>query len=132
MYQAVQKLSVVMDKPARPRRRLHDHGRFMPHSASKSEATVRDPCAGGDETGGGPSAGRTGQPSAVDRLVEIPGIAHRGAEIILAEVGLDMTRFPTAARPNSVVAEVISGQPRRAAPDLSIELAAVATKSRWR
>jgi transposase len=55
------------------------------------------PPAGGDETGGGtPALARTGPPSAVDRLVEIPGIRARGAEIILAEVGLDMTRFPTA------------------------------------
>jgi len=34
--------------------------------------------------------------SAVDRLDEIPGIGPIAAAIILAEVGLDMTRFPTA------------------------------------
>jgi transposase len=34
--------------------------------------------------------------SIVERLDEIPGIDVRGAQIILAEVGLDMTRFPTA------------------------------------
>ncbi len=34
--------------------------------------------------------------SAVARLDEIPGIATRGAQIILAEIGWDMTRFPTA------------------------------------
>jgi transposase len=34
--------------------------------------------------------------SAIERLDEIPGIDVRGAQIILAEVGLDMTRFPTA------------------------------------
>jgi transposase len=33
---------------------------------------------------------------ALDRLAEIPGIARRSAQLILAEVGLDMTRFPTA------------------------------------
>lgn len=33
---------------------------------------------------------------ALDRLDEIPGIARRGAQVILAEIGLDMTRFPTA------------------------------------
>ena len=43
-----------------------------------------------------PAPARTGPPGAVDRLVEIPGIGLRGAQIILAEVGLDMTRFPTA------------------------------------
>jgi transposase len=34
--------------------------------------------------------------TAVDRLDEIPGIGPHAAQIILAEIGLDMTRFPTA------------------------------------
>lgn len=34
--------------------------------------------------------------TAIERLDEIPGISRLGAQIILAEVGLDMTRFPTA------------------------------------
>ena len=34
--------------------------------------------------------------SAVARLDEIPGIGRIAAAVILAEVGLDMTRFPTA------------------------------------
>jgi transposase len=33
---------------------------------------------------------------AVDRLDEIPGIARHTAQVVLAEAGLDMTRFPTA------------------------------------
>ena len=33
---------------------------------------------------------------AVQRLAEIPGLATTGAQAILAEIGLDMTRFPTA------------------------------------
>lgn len=42
----------------------------------------------------------TGDPAtqalpAVQRLAEIPGIGQSGAQAILAEVGLDMTRFPT-------------------------------------
>ena len=32
----------------------------------------------------------------IARLDEIPGIAPRAAQIIIAEIGLDMTRFPTA------------------------------------
>jgi transposase len=32
---------------------------------------------------------------AVQRLAEIPGLGPTGAQAILAEVGLDMTRFPT-------------------------------------
>ncbi|WP_441964847.1 IS110 family transposase [Mycolicibacterium houstonense] len=35
--------------------------------------------------------------SAVQRLCEIPGIGPTTAQIILAEIGMDMTRFPTAA-----------------------------------
>jgi transposase len=34
--------------------------------------------------------------TAIERLDEIPGISPLGAQIILAEIGLDMTRFPTA------------------------------------
>lgn len=35
--------------------------------------------------------------STVQRLTEIPGIGPTAAQIILAEIGLDMTQFPTAA-----------------------------------
>jgi transposase len=34
---------------------------------------------------------------ALDRLDTIPGVGRRTAEILVAEIGLDMTRFPTAA-----------------------------------
>jgi transposase len=34
---------------------------------------------------------------ALDRLDTIPGVGRRIAEILVAEIGLDMTRFPTAA-----------------------------------
>lgn len=33
---------------------------------------------------------------AIQKLEEIPGIGKRSAEVILAEIGLDMSRFPTA------------------------------------
>lgn len=33
---------------------------------------------------------------AIGKLTEIPGIAKRSAEVILAEIGLDMSRFPSA------------------------------------
>ncbi|MBT8227560.1 MAG: transposase [Dactylosporangium sp.] len=36
------------------------------------------------------------EPTAIERLDEIPGVSRLGAQIILAEVGLDMARFPTA------------------------------------
>jgi transposase len=47
----------------------------------------------GPGAGAGPDAAR---PDALTRLDEIPGISAHGAQIILAEIGLDMTRFPTA------------------------------------
>jgi transposase len=59
------------------------------------------PAARGVDAGGttGPDAG-TGPDAAVapalQRLDEIPGIGPRGAQVILAEIGLDMSRFPTA------------------------------------
>jgi transposase len=59
------------------------------------------PAAQGVDTDGstGPHAG-TGDNAvispAVTRLAEIPGISTHSAGVILAEIGLDMTRFPTA------------------------------------
>jgi transposase len=46
---------------------------------------------------GRPTPGPAAPPvPAVQRLAEIPGLGPAGAQAILAEVGLDMTRFPTA------------------------------------
>ena len=36
-------------------------------------------------------------PPMVDRLAEIPGISCHAAQVIIAEIGLDITTFPTAA-----------------------------------
>jgi transposase len=59
-------------------------------------AAARGVDAGGT-TGPGAGAGPDAAvPSAIARLDEIPGIGPRGAQVILAEIGLDMTRFPTA------------------------------------
>jgi transposase len=54
---------------------------------------------GADDTDGSPTGGNSarGGMSAVERLAEIPGIGSTGAQAILAEIGLDMTQFPTAA-----------------------------------
>ena len=49
--------------------------------------------AAGSDTG---ELGGTGLPALL-RLTEIPGLGQIGAQAILAEVGPDMTRFPTAA-----------------------------------
>ncbi|KUL36251.1 IS110 family RNA-guided transposase [Actinoplanes awajinensis] len=54
---------------------------------------------GSDEPDPGNNTGSDapGPLSPVQRLIEIPGIGLTGAQTILAEIGLDMTRFPTAA-----------------------------------
>ena len=59
-------------------------------------AALPDPdprVAGTDDPPGGHTSGAALPP--VARLDEIPGIAERAAQIIIAEIGLDMTRFPT-------------------------------------
>ena len=48
----------------------------------------------GPHTGSGPDAPVL---PALARLDEIPGVGPKTAQVILAEIGLDMTRFPTAA-----------------------------------
>ena len=59
------------------------------------------PAAWGADAGGetGPGAGRAPDAAALpaaDRLAEIPGVTRKLAMAIIAETGLDMTRFPTA------------------------------------
>lgn len=46
-----------------------------------------------DSTGNRPHPPAT---SAMQRLAEIPGLSDETAQLIIAEIGLDMTRFPTA------------------------------------
>jgi transposase len=59
------------------------------------------PAAQGVDADGstGPSAGQdpgAPVPPAISRLEEVPGISRHAAQVIIAEIGLDMTRFPTA------------------------------------
>jgi transposase len=52
------------------------------------------------EVTGGPPAGAVPTSAAlpvIDRLDEVPGIGARAAQVIIAEIGLDMAQFPTAA-----------------------------------
>jgi transposase len=39
--------------------------------------------------------------AAVERLITIPGVQRRTAEVMLAEIGTDMSRFPSAAHLSS-------------------------------
>ena len=46
----------------------------------------------------GPAAGRGGDAAALaaaERLDEIPGLGREAAAALIAEIGLDMSRFPT-------------------------------------
>lgn len=59
-----------------------------------------DPLPGDDDEGAGSSEGDTDEAlswsTAVELLDTIPGVDQRTAEIVLAEIGLDMKQFPTA------------------------------------
>jgi len=46
--------------------------------------------------GAGPSSEGAAELTTIERLDEIPGIGPGAAQVILAEIGLDMSRFPTA------------------------------------
>ena len=50
-----------------------------------------------DDEGNPTGAPARSESSVVQRLSEIPGVGPTAAQIILAEIGLDMTQFPTAA-----------------------------------
>lgn len=63
-----------------------------PTPTPSSPATPHD----GDD-GDSPGTGQVNQPlGALLRIAEIPGVGLRGAQVIIAEVGLDMNQFPTA------------------------------------
>jgi transposase len=71
-------------------------------SARAAELTAAMPAAWGINADGstGPGAGTAPDAAvlpAVARLAEIPGLSENLARAIIAETGLDMTRFPTAA-----------------------------------
>lgn len=87
--------------------RIHlDHITFLDRAVAAVEDEIEAalgaiPAAQGIDAGGGtgPDAGR-GPDAAVlpaaERLAEIPGVTRKLAMAIIAETGLDMTRFPTA------------------------------------
>ena len=77
-------------------------GRIARLAARAAELTAAMPEAQGVDADGttGPDAGATPGAAvlnAVARLAEIPGISPDLARAIIAETGLDMSRFPTAA-----------------------------------
>ena len=65
--------------------------------AAMPDAQPVDPHPGGPTPGPSTDTVSDAALGAVDRLDEIPGIGPNVAQVILAEIGLDMSRFPTAA-----------------------------------
>jgi transposase len=65
---------------------------------ARADALIATTTCSPDDDGSDADTGhRTpGHPNVIARLDEIPGISPLGAQIILAEIGLDMSRFPTA------------------------------------
>jgi transposase len=88
-------------------RLLLDHTAFLDTQIARlgaraAQLTAAMPAAWGVDADGttGPAAGTTPDApvrNAVTRLAEIPGISEDLARAIIAETGLDMTRFPDAA-----------------------------------
>jgi transposase len=77
-------------------------GQIVRLTARIEELIAAIPAARGVDADGttGPGAGEAPDAavrSAIGRLDEIPGVGRPGAQLILAEIGLDMSRFPTAA-----------------------------------
>jgi transposase len=80
---------------------------FLDERITRVEGSIRAalaaiPASWGIDAGGttGPDAGQEPDAAvlpAAARLAEIPGISQQTAMAIIAETGLDMTRFPTAA-----------------------------------
>ncbi len=88
--------------------RIHlDHVTFLDRAVAAVEDEIEAaldaiPAAWGIGADGGTGPGAGSGPDAAvlpaaERLAEIPGVSPRLAMAIIAETGLDMTRFPTAA-----------------------------------
>jgi len=60
-------------------------------------ADTANPASGDGPDGAPGGPGGPAPATAVERLDEIPGISPQIAQVIIAEIGLDMTRFATAA-----------------------------------
>ena len=104
------------DHHAELARMLLDHYDALTAQLDRLTARIEEligaiPAAQVPRDGAGPTGGRDGgttgvsanqqaaQPplSALERLDEVPGIGSKAAQVIIAEVGLDMDQFPTPA-----------------------------------
>jgi transposase len=101
---------------AEPARILLDQIDGLSSQIGKFTARIEELVAGLPAAAAPAGGGEGEQPAlpAVERLMEVPGIALRGAQVILAEIGLDMTRFATAGPPGVLGEAVPPHHPVRA------------------
>ncbi|MGO9382581.1 MAG: IS110 family transposase [Mycobacterium sp.] len=94
----IEQLIAAMDEPDRGR----EHRGGVPNVAALTGDTAADvePEHGGDGRSAGfdisvDTIAECTRLTAIERLDEITGVGERAAQTIIAEIGLDMTRFPT-------------------------------------
>jgi transposase len=69
--------------------------RIEDHLAAMEVPGPRSPDSGGGDRSGGGTRPRPGALALADRLDAITGVGPTTAQVIIAEIGLDMSRFPT-------------------------------------
>lgn len=87
-------IDACTDKVDRLTARIEQLVATLPEPSPPTDRQPRSSPAGDVPVGQDPHGERL---TTVERLDEIPGIAPRAAQIIIAEIGLDMTQFPTPA-----------------------------------
>ncbi len=98
----IEQLIVAMGEPDLDSGDHHGSGTAGPTATSPASTDDQPTVSGFDATTGIGASTDTAtfiegtRPTAVERLDEITGVGQRAAQTIIAEVGLDMTRFPTA------------------------------------
>lgn len=90
MERLTQRIDACLFPPLEPPPAGPSQGSESAMGVEASGATQTPP-AGADGGPGGPNLG-----AAVERLTTIPGVSRRTAEVVVAEIGGDMTRFATA------------------------------------
>ena len=98
---------------ARPDRRPDDADRPAHHAAS-TPLIADDPHRADPVRHTHRQLGWRARLPAIERLSEIPGIGRNAAQIIIAEIGLDMSAFPTAGAPCLLGEAVSPHRPVRA------------------
>jgi hypothetical protein len=88
-------LADLPNAPPRPEPDPDDHGPG-PHPRAAQARSLKGSTSGGPAPATGTTPTQVTVLDLIDILDEIPGIGRHNAQEIIAEIGLDMTRFPTA------------------------------------